>query len=122
MADTHISIVVINAKVEMARTIASTLSPAGYAEFRIDLRPKGDTGPPTHWLTSGWLGEKFVALTKDANALYDVCQQLQLPYSLESITELVETSVVRLVEETSALALLDELGLEIVPPLNGENP
>lgn len=113
MADIHISIVVTDADVEIPRTIGATLAPlTGTQEFRCPLRPKGATGPATHWMTSGWLGEQFVQLVESPEALHAVCQQVGLPYTLEHLQGVKDRAVVRLVNEISAIALLDELNLE----------
>ncbi len=117
MADTNTNIVIVDGDVQIARTIAATLSPvAGANEFRVGLRAKDGKGAATHWITSGWLNEQFVAMTKDADALYGVCRQYKLPYTRDQLAGIIKRSVVRSVYETDALALLDELDLEVVPP------
>lgn len=113
--DLHYTLIVTDADAETARTISATLSTtAGTQEFRIPLRPTGDTGPATHWLTSGWLGEQFIALTQDADALHAVCKQVGLPYTRDELAGVLSRSVVRPVDEISALALLAELKLELM--------
>lgn len=115
MADIHITIIIADQDAEMARTIAATLSPAGSAEFRVPLRPLGD-GPATHWLTSGWLGEQFVELAQDPAKLAQVCAQVGLPYTLAQLTAMHDRATIRLVSEIECLALLAEMGMEVVPP------
>lgn len=114
MADVHINIRVADQDVEMARAIAAALSPAGFAEFRIPLRPAGSAGPATHWLTSGWLGEQFVALARDPQLLYVVTQQVGLPYTLDSLQAMHARAVIVPVDELSALAFIQAQGQEIV--------
>lgn len=114
MADIHITIIVADEDVEMARAIAAALSPAGFAEFRVGIRPAGDTGPATHWLTSGWLGDQFVALAEDPAALAQVCAQLKLPYTEAQLKAMRERATIRPVAEIECLALLAELRMEVV--------
>ena len=116
MADVHITIIVADEDVAMARAITAALSPAGFAEFRVGIRPVGDTGPATHWLTSGWLGEQFVALAEDPAALAKVCAQLKLPYTEAQLTKMHDRATIRPVAEIECLALLGEMGMEVVPP------
>lgn len=116
MADIHITIIVADQDVAMARAIAAALSPAGFAEFRVGTRPVGSKDPATHWLTSGWLGEQFVALAEDPEALAQVCAQLKLPYTADQLKGMRERATIRPVAEIECLALLAEMGMEIVTP------
>lgn len=113
MADIHINIMVADQDVSTARTIAAALSPAGFSEFRIPLRPIGDTGPATHWLTSGWLGEQFVALARDPDALYAVTSGAGLPYTLDQLKAMHERAVIVPVEDQDAQSFIAAQGMEI---------
>lgn len=54
MTDTFLTLIVPDASVDLARTIAATLSDGGKGMWTTPLSSDG-SAPATHWISSGWV-------------------------------------------------------------------
>ena len=55
------TIIILAGPAIKARALGASLSPAGAGMYLTGLSP-GGTGEPTHYISSGWIGEDFASL------------------------------------------------------------
>lgn len=96
----------------IARPMAAGLSP-GFADnmFTRGLGPVGGTDT-THYISTGYISDRFVPIMTDAALMYGACQQMSLSYTQAQCEELVAACVVRLGGHEP---VLEELVLELRP-------
>lgn len=61
MADIFLSLIVEDAQVALARTVAATMSPGGVGMWTTPLSADGQE-PATHWISTGWVPEGWQAI------------------------------------------------------------
>lgn len=61
MADIFLTLIVPDAEVALARTVAATMDPGGVNMWVQGLSPTGDD-PTTHWISTGWVPEGWQAI------------------------------------------------------------
>ena len=59
---------------DLARSLAAGLSEGGVGMFTTALSSTGAT-PATHYVSTGYIAERFIPCLTDADALYAACQE-----------------------------------------------
>lgn len=111
MTDVFATMIVPASLADLARSLAAGLSPeGGQGMFTTGLSPTG-AEPATHFVSTGYIGERFLPLLTDADALYAVCQQAGLAVTHDGCVALVTGCDVTAEEPFARFA---ELGLALV--------
>ena len=132
MADTFATLIVTAADADTSRAIAAAFGPGGVGMWATPLSASG-LDPATHYISSGYISAEFVSLAPmatweqdeegnwvqtdyyagDASAVYTLCQQADLPYTLAQIEGVFSRSDV---SQQEPFVALDRMGLKIINP------
>lgn len=112
MADKLATMIIKAGDADLIRPMAAELSP-GFADnmFQRAVGPVGKAST-THYISTGWISERFIPLMQDGVLLFQACQQMGLKYTLAQCEWVVLNSVVR---EGPHEPVLEELELELRP-------
>lgn len=61
MTDIFLTLIVPDAEVALARTVAATMDPGGVGMWVTPLSSTGDN-PATHWISTGWVPEAWQSI------------------------------------------------------------
>lgn len=111
MTDVHRCMVVTAAQVAAARRLGGNLSPAGAGMFTAALRPVGSTGPATHYVSAGFIAERFADAIVSADLLYAAAQACGDPATAAVCAAIVDSSDVSADDPHAVFA---RLGLELI--------
>ena len=111
MSEIQITMIVLATHVELARTIAYSLSSRAAGMFVAGLSATGND-PATHYVSSGWIAQQFVTVVSNANIMFAACQSVGLSTTLEECQDLVTSSVV---SAEDPFLIFDQLGLKPIP-------
>lgn len=123
--------IITSADVALARSIAVGISPVAGANMWISKRSSTGAEPITHYWDSGYIGPEWEQLMPlqtyemdasgnwimvssypgDIQALFQACQQYQVPVTLQQLEDLFNNSDVTTQEPQEAL---NRLGLKLV--------
>lgn len=96
--------------VTLARSLAAGLSGGGTGMFTAGLSPTGE-GTPTHYISTGYIGEEFLPLMTDAAALHEACSAAGSQVTLSQCEALVASSSV---SQDDPFTVMETLGLKLI--------
>lgn len=131
MTDVYRNMIVTASDAETARQIAEDISPVAGANMWITPLSTNGQKPNTHYISTGFIGPEWEQLMPlqtyqrdtsgnwimvssypgNAQALFQACQQYQIPVTLQQIEDLFNNSDVTTQEPQEAL---NRLGLKLV--------